>query len=1025
MRPVRLTLQAFGPFPGREVVDFRAAVTAGLFGIYGRTGSGKSTIFSAMTFALFGEAARAEQDAPSLRADHADPDMPTEVEFVFDLGARRYVLLRRPDQSRPKTRGSGETRDPHEAYLFDATGLPLDRIGAEGRGKILAEKKVGAVSAAVTELLGYGSHQFRQIVLLPQGRFETFLAARTRERLEILRELFDVSIYRRLAATMKTEAEMLERTLREARAVCEGRLAAEGFEGMEALETGLAAAEARLAEARTAEAAATREAAAARAELSAAEQTEARFLAAAAADQALAGIREAGPAMAELAAQVRRADRARLLLDLEARVVEAAREAEAASGRMDAAEARLETAKTAATRAAARQEAETARGPETEALRREVETLKRHAQTLAAAAELRQRAEEAQAGAEAARAEHSAAQGALALRMAQRGKAAEAVQAARQTSANRALLSARLQALETEMKAALSVEAATRDVSETNEAVARLVRAQEHAARRSSAAHAEMEAAERRLARSQALHLAAGLQPGAPCPVCGATDHPAPAAGAGEASASEAALRTARAAWEEADRAQREADRALASERGVLAGRQERLAGLDRPATDTATLKTRIQATHEALAALGAETEIAVAEGLLARLDAAVRAAEDTRERCREVIAEREAEALREAARIEAMLAPVPEALRSETALTAALSARQAALEARDAARQGAMKTATDAREAALAARAGHEAAVRAMAEARARHEGARQAFARRLGETGLSADDLAALKPAIVRLEEDRAAVEAHGRALAVAEERARATAEAVEGRTRPDLPALRDVLAAAETRHAEATERRAAAAHASDHLASLRDDLAGTLQRLEAEEAASAPLRRLSALFDGRNPQGLDLETYAIGAMFDRVLAAANRRLGPMSGGRYRLEREAEGGGGRGRRGLGLQVFDLFTGKARPTATLSGGETFIAALALALGLADAVESASGKVRLDTIFIDEGFGSLDTEDGAGTLDRVLQALGALVGHARAVGLISHVPLVQEAIPNGFYVHKEPAGSRIETRGPV
>ncbi|MCE8471877.1 SMC family ATPase, partial [Rhodovulum sulfidophilum] len=223
-----------------EVVDFRAAVTAGLFGIYGRTGSGKSTIFSAMTFALFGEAARAEQDAPSLRADHADPDMPTEVEFVFDLGARRYVLLRRPDQSRPKTRGSGETRDPHEAYLFDATGLPLDRIGAEGRGKILAEKKVGAVSAAVTELLGYGSHQFRQIVLLPQGRFETFLAARTRERLEILRELFDVSIYRRLAATMKTEAEMLERTLREARAVCEGRLAAEGFEGMEALETGLA-----------------------------------------------------------------------------------------------------------------------------------------------------------------------------------------------------------------------------------------------------------------------------------------------------------------------------------------------------------------------------------------------------------------------------------------------------------------------------------------------------------------------------------------------------------------------------------------------------------------------------------------------------------------------------------------------------------------------------------------------------------------------------------------------------------------
>ncbi|OLS45800.1 hypothetical protein BV509_16525 [Rhodovulum sulfidophilum] len=1025
MRPVRLTLQAFGPFPGREVVDFRAAVAAGLFGIYGQTGSGKSTIFSAMTFALFGEAARAEQDAPSLRADHADPDMPTEVEFVFDLGERRYVLLRRPDQARPKTRGSGETRDPHEAYLFDATGLALDRIGPEGRGKVLAEKKVGAVAAAVTGLLGYGPEQFRQIVLLPQGRFETFLAARTRERLEILRELFDVSLYRRLAQAMKAEAEMLERTLREARAVCEGRLAAEGFDGMQALETGLAAAEARLAEARTAEAAAAREAVAARAGLGTAEQTEARFLAAAAADQALAGIREAAPAMAELAAQVRRADRARLLVDIEARVAEAARETQAAAARMDAAEARLELAEAAAKRAAVRAEAEAARAPETETLRREVETLARHAETQAAAAGLQRRAQEARALAEAARGELVAAQGALTQRMAQRGKAAEAVQAARQTSANRELLTARLQALEAEMKAARAVEAAQRDVADSTEAVARLAAAQEAAARRARAARDDLTGAERRLAQAQAVQLAAGLRPGAPCPVCGAIDHPAPAAaGAGDPSGPEAVLKAVRAAWDEADRVLREAERTLASERGVLADRQERLAGLDRPRTDAATLKDRIRATHEGLAALGAETEIAVAEGLLARLDAAVAAAEAARDRCRDAIAEREAVALREAARIEAMLAPVPQALRSEPALSAALGARKAALAAREAARASAVQAAADSREAVLAARAAHEAAVRAMAEARARHEAARQAFAGRLAETGLSAADLAELKPAIARLDEDRAAVEAHGRALAVAEERARATAEAIAGRDRPDLEALRAALEAAEARLSAATERRSGAGHARDHLAALRGDLAETLRRLEAEETASGPLRSLAALFDGRNPQGLDLETHAIGAMFDRVLAAANRRLVPMSAGRYRLERETEGGG-RGRRGLGLQIFDLFTGKARPTATLSGGETFIAALALALGLADVVETASGKVRLDTIFIDEGFGSLDTENGAGTLDRVLQALGALVGRTRAVGLISHVPLVQEAIPNGFYVRKDPAGSRIETRGPV
>jgi hypothetical protein len=123
------------------------------------------------------------------------------------------------------------------------------------------------------------------------------------------------------------------------------------------------------------------------------------------------------------------------------------------------------------------------------------------------------------------------------------------------------------------------------------------------------------------------------------------------------------------------------------------------------------------------------------------------------------------------------------------------------------------------------------------------------------------------------------------------------------------------------------------------------------------------------------------------------------------------------------RARRGLGIRVCDVYTGKPRSPATLSGGETFIAALALALGLSDVVESASGKVRLDTIFIDEGFGSLDTENESGTLDQVLQTLTNLVSQRRAVGLISHVPLVQETVPNGFYVRKEARGSRIESRG--
>jgi exonuclease SbcC len=169
------------------------------------------------------------------------------------------------------------------------------------------------------------------------------------------------------------------------------------------------------------------------------------------------------------------------------------------------------------------------------------------------------------------------------------------------------------------------------------------------------------------------------------------------------------------------------------------------------------------------------------------------------------------------------------------------------------------------------------------------------------------------------------------------------------------------------------------------------------------------------------GRDGAKVELEVFAIGTMFDLVIDAANLRMRPMTAGRYTLAREHETKGG-GRRGLGLCIEDTYTGRSRPTSTLSGGETFIAALALALGLSDVVESSRGNIRLDTIFIDEGFGSLDADNDAGTLDRVLSTLQNLAGQKRAVGVISHVPLVQQAIPNGFLVSQSAKGSTIEER---
>lgn len=221
------------------------------------------------------------------------------------------------------------------------------------------------------------------------------------------------------------------------------------------------------------------------------------------------------------------------------------------------------------------------------------------------------------------------------------------------------------------------------------------------------------------------------------------------------------------------------------------------------------------------------------------------------------------------------------------------------------------------------------------------------------------------------------------------------------------------------------ECLRTRKAAADA-DAARKVLDDLFSSLhvqlERLAKLEEETGPLRGLADAFAGDNLMRTPLETFAIGAMFDHVLDAANLRLDPMTGGRYRFERDLQAIGGRTKRGLDIRVHDIQTGRPREISTLSGGETFIAALSLALGLSDIVEMSHGRIRLDTIFIDEGFGSLDTENDSGTLELVLQVLQEIVGKSRAVGLISHVPLVQQAVPNGFSIVKGVDGSRVERR---
>ncbi|KQN24028.1 hypothetical protein ASF00_17655 [Sphingomonas sp. Leaf34] len=424
----------------------------------------------------------------------------------------------------------------------------------------------------------------------------------------------------------------------------------------------------------------------------------------------------------------------------------------------------------------------------------------------------------------------------------------------------------------------------------------------------------------------------------------------------------------------------------------------------------------------EAIEALGAVVDVASLVGQTGTLEGYVTTADA--ERSSKAEAEQSAGTAAALARqsYNDHIAAVPESLRDAAAITL----RRCIVSTQIDQRQQEVQTAQDACTQSSADRAAAESdrtgAAKRITECDQDVADARTAYATRRDELGLTDEQYRVAKADIANIATMLKQLDALRENLTRAQSRVEDTSAAISERERPNLDLLRADRDAAQAAAATATCAAADARAGCNQLTQLLDSLREQIDRLTLLNEQSGPMRALADAFEGRNAMNITLETCAVGAMFDQVLEAANLRFGPMSEGRYRLERDVQTVGGRRKRGLDIRVHDIQTGRAREVSTLSGGETFIAALSLALGLSDIVEMSHGAIRLDTIFIDEGFGSLDSDGDGGTLDQVLQVLQDIVGQNRAVGLISHVPLVQQAVPNGFTVIKTPSGSTIEER---
>ncbi|AZS37991.1 Nuclease SbcCD subunit C [Microbacterium lemovicicum] len=1005
MRLHRLEIEGFGPFRAPQTVDFDALARDGIFLIGGRTGAGKSSILDAVCFALYGGVPRYEDGEKRIRSDHATLTEPTRVRLEFSSGGRRWRVERVPTYERLKRNGRGTTLTAAEARLEE-------EVDGEWVGRASRPVDVGHELGPV---LGLTQHQFLQVILLAQGRFARFLLARNDERQTLLRTLFDSKRFGGYEETLeRRRKETLERLTLDTRtllvqldnAEAQSRAAVPAAEpGGETSEGPVYAGAAQTVAEDVAELPLEERLRRVRqARLRAAharEVTGAEEVAARAAQSAAEAVH--ADRVEQRAAQIRRDDARVTLATLESRfeAVGDARETLARAGDAEP----LRALMTAADRAhvaltgdevahAAALAAWVGAGEEsveraeleqrTDALLADVGAIGVALETERSLPSLREERATTAALLAAAAAETEA----LTARRADLPVLLSESAAALALAEGRA---ARLPDAQDRVKTARAVVGAAEEAETRRDRRDEAEAAAGATGRALTRASAALDDLRDRRFRDHAGELAESLVEGDPCPVCGSCEHPQPTARTGDPVTDDdiTAAETAKAAAATADQA---ATAALQSARDDLAAALQRAGGrtpaearaeADAAEADLAAAETAV-AEAATLAAQRAERETEFAD-----VGAAVDALEKARAAASgELVAVdraiAQAEALVLGARaghesVQARLSSAEELIRKARALLGAIDAvarRRAAVATADAELVAALE---------VSPFEGRDAAAAALLDAAARERLTR--------EVRLFDDEIAGLRATLMDLEL---------RML---------PAEPVDVETAAAL--LRD---ASEQRD-EAVRRCVRAAEAAERL-NEAVTAAEIAHEAIAEVAAEAEvIERLAHAVAGRAPNTLkmNLETFVLAAELEEIVAAANVRLDGMTQGRYRLQhtdaRAARGAAS----GLGIEVFDAFTGQARPVSSLSGGETFLASLALALGLAEVVTARAGGITLDTLFIDEGFGSLDGD----TLDVAMQTLDELRQGGRVVGVISHVEAMKDQLPAQLTVRTTPHGDSV------
>ena len=1051
MRIRRLEVVGIGPFTQRQVIDFTAFDESGLFLLEGPTGSGKSTIIDALTFALYGDVAR-QKDASKdrLRSNRLEDGQRSEVDLVFEVRSGLYRVARTPAY----TPAGRKTQRNSKATLVRVVEDPSAEAGVRTVEDIASgPSKVGP---EITRIVGLDKEQFLQTIVLPQGKFARFLTATSDERERILRDIFDTRVYVAFQEHLAEAAASSRAALAERERAAAGAMArvagvavpgvaldaAEGGGDRGAGAPGGTSRKATGAPGGTSREDAATDGAARGADSGPAaahgptsadpdpcaedpspalewargrhrlveEALEGARLAAAEADardseqqeelrralddlaaverhrrlvEQLAGLEDAQPGIDELRARCRSGRAAQRVLayaDAHERAVRAREAARLLVARRwreaggdgeppaSSAEASAscplwrEAARAASQRAAALEglaaveAALPGRVQRVAALEAdEASAAERLRACEEAARVLPSQIERAQAGLEAMRADAAAVPAARA----ELERLDDRLEASRRADVLRASLTGLSEALREAVRGAKVADAAARDA---------------HDLWLSATAGA----------------LAAGLADGSPCPVCGSESHPSPAPLSEDGITREQVRGL--------DEARQRADGELADAKSAHSDAVREISRLNAIAGDhTGAIEELRGAAASRLRAL---------EGAARRIPGVEEAIGQERARLGELEGRR------------------ADAAASLARARAALDEERAALErARGQVAEHAPggRTIAESIEESEALASAFSALLEAASTwngACEQEESARAEFVAQLGRSGLPSDG-DSWRGALVDedlLDSYEARVSAHGQQLfALRQALASQEAERAGGLDAPDVEGARERARASARARVAAHQRVGSLEQCARELGSAVESLASCVDELRAARQEAGPVRRLADIAAASSPENLaatPLSAWVLVSRLEEVLRATNPRLAAISSGRYELVAVPDDGTQSRKSGLGLRIVDHDTDTERSARTLSGGETFYTSLALALGLADVVTAEAGGVELRTVFIDEGFGSLD----AHTLSLVMDQLHQLRDGGRCVGVVSHVEEMASQIPDQVRVRPLPAG---------